>query len=138
MDFKILVVDDDDSIRDVIVASLDQLPCEISTANSVLTAIEAIENKEFDLVITDKNMPHQDNEKEGGMAILKHIKENSPSTEMMVMTGFATVESAIEALKLGAFDYLLKPFSVEYLIEKVKRLIEYRAFINPQKNNPGL
>jgi len=133
MSGKILVVDDEKENVILLIGVLGKFGYETESALDVETAIEMIKTGRFQLVITDKNMPGIEYRKEGGMDILKFIKENAPSMQVMMMTGYATVATAIEAMKLGAFDYLTKPFSIMDLKKKVDRVMEYRSFLNPDQ-----
>jgi YesN/AraC family two-component response regulator len=72
------------------------------------------------------------NNKEGGMTLLRYAKEHMPDTEVIMMTGYATVESAVEAMKLGAFDYITKPISLMDVRQKIDRILEYKHFINSE------
>ena len=83
--------------------------------------MEAINNADFDLVITDLKMPEA-----SGLDVLKHVREVSPNTLVIVTTAFGSVESAIEALRLGAQDYVIKPVIFEDLLSKVRHVMEYR------------
>lgn len=78
-------------------------------------------------------MPGTDGLDEGGMELLRHIRAKLIPSEVIIMTGFATLDTAIEAMRLGAFDYLLKPFSMQELKIKINRLLEYRRFLDPEK-----
>jgi DNA-binding NtrC family response regulator len=90
-----------------------------------------MESNDYDVMLIDKNMQGIDGNREGGLELLRHVRSQSLSTEVIMMTGYPTVQTAIEALKLGAFDYIPKPFSLEYLRLKISRLLKYRSFINP-------
>jgi len=77
-------------------------------------------------------MPDTGDDKEGGMRLLKYVKEHNPSIEAIMLTGYATVESAVEAMKLGAFDYVMKPVPLYELKEKIERILEYKRFISSE------
>ena len=85
---------------------------------------------DYNIVITDKNMPGKDGSDAGGMYVLKHAKKLLPAAEVIIMTGFATLDTAIEALRHGAFDYIKKPFQLEELKEIIDKIIEYKNFSN--------
>jgi len=91
-----------------------------------------MQKTEYDIILTDKNMPDSEGNMEGGMTLLKHAKEHMPSTEVIMITGYATVETAVEAMKFGAFDYIMKPIPLEELKEKIDRILEYRRFVNSE------
>lgn len=131
MEAKILVVDDDGMMRKMITASLQRFGYEVDAAEGVKPAMKMMKGSGYDILITDKNMPGLDGSKEGGMYLLKYAKKRVSGIEVIMMTGFATIETAIAAMKLGAFDYISKPFSIDDLNEKIVRILEYRSFLNP-------
>jgi len=131
MEVKILVVDDDEDSRNLIANVLNEFGYEVNTACDLKNAIKLLNDNKYEIVITDKNMPGKHENTEGGMDLLRFVKKDSPETEVIMVTGYATIETAIEAMKLGAFDYIHKPFSVKELKSKIKRLLEYKSFINP-------
>ena len=116
----ILVVDDESTILHMIEEALTSQGYECDTAQSVDIAVEMIKKKGYDIILADKNMPAE-NESSivGGLGLLEFVRFYDPSIEIIIMTGFATIESVIKALQLGAFDYLNKPFSIEELLEKI-------------------
>lgn len=105
---RILVVDDEDSIRTFLEIMLKKEGYEVSLADDGDKAIELFEKKSFDLVITDLQMARV-----GGIDLLKFVRQNYPQTLVMIITAYGTLESAVEAMKLGAYDYLTKPFKLE-------------------------
>ena len=107
---KILVVDDEQSMRDFLAILLTKEGHEVVTAKNGADAIKAVQAEIFDLVITDVKMPGAD-----GMEVLKSVKEISPETVVIMITAFATTETAVEAMKIGAYDYITKPFKVDEL-----------------------
>jgi DNA-binding response OmpR family regulator len=134
MGLKILVVDDDEAICKFLKTFLVQKSHEVDLALDVSSAIELLNTpgNEYDLVITDKNMPDLNGETEGGMDVLRHVTRKFPETQVIMITGYATIQTATEALKLGAFDYLTKPFSNDVLQEKIDRISEYKKYMNPK------
>lgn len=134
MKARILVVDDDPQIRDLLTTFLQRDGYEIETADTARGAITAMESSEFDIVLTDKNMPDGSVDVEAGMLVLQHVKEHAPATEVIMITGFATIETAIEAMKMGAFDYIMKPVPMDELRRKIERILEYKEFINSENN----
>ncbi|MCF6179304.1 MAG: response regulator, partial [Geopsychrobacter sp.] len=128
---SILVVDDEQGPRESLEAFLLDLDFQVETAIDVQTAIEHIRQNSFDIIITDKNMPNGEGQTdEAGIQVLKFAAENSPETQVIVTTGYANLENAIQAMKIGAFDYLIKPFSLDRLEEIIERILTYKAFIN--------
>ncbi len=115
---KILVVDDEKSMREVLEIFLRGEGYDVSTADGGEAGIEAIKKDIFDLVITDMKMPGV-----SGFDLLKTVKEIAPNTIVLIITAFGTTESAVEAIKLGAFDYIQKPFKMDDI-----RLVVRNAF----------
>ncbi len=133
MSLKLLVVDDSAVPRAQIANFLEETDYKIDMTESANAAIELINKNEYDIVITDKNMPGFDEDtNEGGMDLLKFIKKNKPEIEVLMMTGYATIETALEAMKIGAFDYIIKPFKKDELIDSIDRVKEYKTFLNPE------
>jgi DNA-binding NtrC family response regulator len=115
---NILVVDDEPDMRDALTAALQREGLCISTAANGVEALEKVHGQSFDLIITDVRMPRM-----GGLALLQELKRTSPAIPVIMMTGYGRIEDAVEAMKAGAFDYLLKPFSLEDLKAVVARAI---------------
>ena len=134
MKARILVVDDDPQIRDLLKTFLERDGYDIETADSAHSAIACLEIGDYDIVLTDKNMPDGTADVEAGMLVLKYVKEHAPSTEIIMITGFATIETAIEAMKMGAFDYIMKPVPMDELRTKIERILEYKEFLNSENN----
>ncbi len=114
---KILVVDDERNMRVALYEALTRKGYEVVVAENGRTALGLMEQNSPDLVITDIKMPEMD-----GIELLARIKGIAPQLPVIIITGFATVDTAVEAMKLGAFDYLLKPFPVEVIEEAVARV----------------
>lgn len=132
MKANILVVDDSDLSLKQVDKFLKKTGYDVSLAEGAPEAISLLEENPFDIVITDKNMPGLNSiSDEGGMELLKYLQMNYHDTEVIMMTGYASIETAIEAMKLGAFDYLVKPFTQQELLESIERLLSYKGFINP-------
>jgi len=130
---KILIVDDEEDVCKSIGEYLEQFGHCIDRAHSVEAALELMDFTDYEIVIADKNMPDKDGViEEGGISLLRYAKKRSPATEILMMTGYATIETAIEAMRLGAFDYLVKPFSIADLKTKIDRILEYKSFIDPE------
>lgn len=118
---KILIVDDERSMRDVLSIMLKRAGYEVTVAADGDEAIEQIGKEPFDLVITDLKMP-----KVGGLEVLKAAKKASSETVVLVITAFASTESAVEAMKCGAYDYLTKPFQVDEVQLIIRNALEKR------------
>lgn len=121
---RILVVDDDPVILRSAEKILLSQGYEVSTARDGASALRKIEEVPYDLVLTDLRMPDMD-----GIELLKKVKAFLPSTEVIIITGFGTIRSAVEALKYGAYDYLEKPFTPEGLINVVKSCLEKKRLL---------
>jgi DNA-binding NtrC family response regulator len=107
---RILVVDDELPICQNCVKILSKMECEVEYALNGYDALRMVEQKPFDVMITDLKMSSL-----GGMELLRRVKETHPDTVVIVITGYATVSSAVEVMKMGAFDYLPKPFTPDEL-----------------------
>jgi response regulator RpfG family c-di-GMP phosphodiesterase len=118
---RILVVDDEKLIRDVLADFLSLEGYVVETADNGASALTELDRIAYDMVISDLKMP-----KVGGIELLRSIAQNHPQTLTVIMTGFGTVETAIDAMKQGAYDYILKPFKVEEIVRIVQRGIEKR------------
>jgi two-component system response regulator PilR (NtrC family) len=116
---KILIVEDEKSMREVLRMLLEAEYYEVMTAKNGLEGLSQIDSDIYDLVITDMKMP-----KVNGFEVLKKIKEISPETIVIMITAFGTKESAIEAMKIGAYDYIHKPFNIDEIRLIVRKAIE--------------
>lgn len=108
MKSRILVVDDEESIREFLDIMLRKEGYEVTLAEDGARAIDLLKKKTFDLVISDLQMPQVT-----GMELLKHVKDNFPDLLFMMITAFGTTETAVEAMKFGAYDYITKPFKID-------------------------
>jgi len=119
--FDFLVVEDDQRMRELLKELLEREGYSVETAPDGGSAFELLQGKAFDIVITDLKMPDVD-----GTAVLEKAKELHPDALVIVITAYGTVESAVEAMKIGAYDYITKPFDPERLMLIIKRAAEYR------------
>jgi len=118
---NILVIDDDESIRLGCAQALTQEGYRVQPAEDGATGLRLAAEESFDLVLLDLKMPGI-----SGIQVLEKLKEDSPDTVVVVITGYATIESAVEAMRKGAYDYLPKPFTPEMLSTTVKRAMDHR------------
>ena len=132
MEQRILVADDEKDILEMLSDFMEGLGYQVDLADTVDTAFVLMKENDYDIFLTDKNMPDNEGNKEGGMRLLKYAKDNMPETEVIMITGYGTIESAVEAMKLGAFDYIKKPIPLDDLKEKIERILEYKRFINSE------
>lgn len=118
---KILVVDDEQSLREVLSIMLKRAGYAVTSATDGEEAVELLQKEIFDLVITDLRMPKVD-----GLEVLKAVKSTSPETVVLIITAFASADSAVEAMKQGAYDYLTKPFQVDEVQLIIRNALEKR------------
>lgn len=117
---RILIVDDDDSHRAMLKVNLSPIDYIISEAKDGIDAVKAVEEEFFDLILMDIRMA-----KMGGIEALKEIKRINPEIPVLIMTAYASVKTAVEALKSGAHDYLTKPLDIEELKIAIAKCLEY-------------
>lgn len=135
---KILIVDDEAIIRNFLAETLRRKNLDVVTADSGKKALAILKETTFDMVITDMKMPDYT-----GIDVLRKVKELSPSTMVVVITGFGSIENAVEAMRNGAFNYLIKPFSpdtIEALIDKASEhisLVEENKYLRQQISSGG-
>jgi len=108
---RILIVDDDETVRQSYLRSLESISCNIEAASDGEEALQTMEQKRFDVVLLDMRMPGQD-----GLSVLRTIKQKWPESEVVIITGYPTVDSAKEAVRLGAYDYVAKPVGPQDVI----------------------
>lgn len=123
---KILVVEDEELSRINLERALRKEGYEVKGVENGLLAVELLKKEKFDVVLTDLKMEFKD-----GMAVLKEAKELQPDIQVIIITGYATVESAVEAMRQGAYYYISKPFKLDVVKEIVKEAI-LRKFINSE------
>src|SRR6201985_2649891 len=116
---RILVVDDEEVIRDILADFLAMEGFEVRTAPDGAAALAELTQGHFDLVLSDLKMPNM-----GGIELLDSIAQHVPEVVTIIMTGFGTVETAIDAMKRGAYDYIMKPFKMEEVVHTVRRGLE--------------
>lgn len=123
---KILIIDDEVSLRQVLRIKLKRSQHHVAEASNGDEGLQILEQQEFDVVFTDLKMPG----KLDGLGVLEAIRERYPSTQVIVMTAFATMETAVKALKMGAYDYIQKPFqNIDELEAIVSKCLEKRALL---------
>ena len=117
----ILIVDDEEVIRKALVRLLSGEGYQVEAASDGFEAIEKVKEGGVDLVLTDLKMPEKD-----GIVLIREVKEVSPETACIIMTGFGTISSAVEAVKVGAYHYITKPFQLDDVLSLVARALEYK------------
>lgn len=120
--YKILFVDDDQQILSIVEQFLKRWGFDVTTESSGLRAIERVRADRYHVVFSDLIMPEV-----SGMELLKQIKEASPETEVIIVSGYGTIEAAIEAMKLGSYDFLQKPINFDRFKILIDRIIEKQA-----------
>ncbi len=118
---KILLIDDSPEILDNLSEHLASEGYDITTTSDGTSGISMIEKKFYDIILTDMKMPGAD-----GMEVLKYVKEHSPESICIILTGYGTIRNAVEAIKSGAFDYLTKPVMMDEIVITLNRALEYR------------
>jgi DNA-binding NtrC family response regulator len=141
MAFKVLIAEDEEITRKHLLRALQNEGYEVEGTGDGLDALGRIESDNYDILIADIKMPGMD-----GIELLRRVKEKSPDTEVIVITGFGSINSAVEAMKRGAYDYVPKPFDLDELILKVNKVCErkmlkkeniaLKTFLNIQKDIP--
>jgi len=133
-DVSVLVVDDEEVVLESCDRALVTQGYKVVKAQSVDKALESMAAQVFDVVIADLVMP-----KKGGMELLKIIRETYPQTQVLMITGYSSINTAVESIKLGAFDYLSKPFSPSELVLTVKKALEEKGrLISPYLSDQEL
>lgn len=120
---KILVVDDEEVVRLSHVRTLSGAHCNVEVVWDGKQALQIMEHHAFDVVLLDLRMPGMD-----GMSVLKAIKEHWPESEVIVITGYPAVESAKEAVKLGAYDYLAKPVGPDDIVNAANNAMLHKKW----------
>jgi DNA-binding NtrC family response regulator len=127
---RILIVDDETRMRQVLSLLLQRWTYRVETVGSAKEALEKLKDDDVDLVLTDLKMPGM-----GGSELLREIKKEHPQLPVIIMTAYGTVKSAVEAMKAGAYDYILKPFDNEDLRLTLERAADYHRLV---KDNTSL
>ncbi len=118
---RILIVDDDETVRRSYLRSLESISCNIEAASDGEQALQTMEAKPFDVVLLDMRMPGRD-----GLSVLRTIKQKWPESEVVIITGYPTVDSAKEAVRLGAYDYISKPVAPQDVINVTDSAITHK------------
>ena len=118
---SILIVDDEPLKRITLQIELTEAGYQVYETAEAKTALRVLASRPIDVVVTDLKMPGMD-----GLMFLEHVKRSCPDVPVILMTAFATVDTAVAAMKRGAFDYLTKPFTADVLLGKIEQLLSYR------------
>jgi two-component system, OmpR family, response regulator len=120
--FRILIVDDEADFLETILKRLKARKIEVSGVESGYKALDFLDDRDVDVIILDVKMPGMD-----GIETLREIKKRKPLVEVIMLTGHASVESGIQGMQLGAFDYVMKPVALDELLEKVRQAYERKV-----------
>jgi two-component system, OmpR family, response regulator len=121
-EFRVLLVDDEEDFRETLQKRLRNRKLQVECAENGYKALELLQAQDFDVVILDVKMPGMD-----GIETLKEIKIKKPNVEVIMLTGHASVESGIQGMQLGAFDYVMKPVPLDELLDKMRQAYERKA-----------
>ena len=119
---KVLVIDDEEDFLETIVKRLNRRGIDTTGVDSGEEALRVLKEQSFDVVILDVRMPGMD-----GIETLRELKKRAPLTEVIMLTGHGSIESGVQGMTLGAFDYVIKPADFEELFEKVNQAAERKA-----------
>ncbi len=119
---RILIVDDENDFREAIIKRLRARKFDADGADSGPKALEMLDARDFDVIILDVKMPGMD-----GIEALRQIKLRKPEVEVIMLTGHASVESGIQGMQLGAFDYVMKPVALEDLLDKIRQAYDRKV-----------
>jgi len=122
MHFKILIAEDEDITRKHLIYALKKEGYEVVGTSNGREALEQLEKEYFDILITDVKMPGM-----SGLELLKKTRERYQNIEVLIITGFGSIDAAVEAMKMGAYEYITKPFNLDELILKVKNIYERKT-----------
>ena len=121
---RVLIADDEENTAGILATELAQTPCHVTTVTDGDAALKALHGDEYDVLLLDLRMPHR-----GGLEVLEALRGSDSPPEVIILTGHASVESAIEAMKLGAYDYVIKPYNVRELALVVSKAYEKRQLL---------
>jgi two-component system, OmpR family, response regulator len=117
--FRVLVVDDEDDFRNTLIKRLESRKVPVTGAADGSEALVLLGDQDFDIVVLDVKMPGKD-----GIETLQEMKKLKPQTEVILLTGHASVEAGIQGMRLGAFDYIMKPTPLDELLDKMQQAFE--------------
>lgn len=130
---RVMVVDDEENIREVLSNYLESMNYSVDTAEDGQEALKKYKKGDFDLIISDLLMPNID-----GLELLKRIRELDKDVIFLMITGYPSIETAVDAIKKGAYDYITKPFHMEDVKLRIERAFEKRSLKERLKTVQGL
>lgn len=129
MSARILIIDDEPDMLDMLEMIItDKTPHEVVTTNNPLELPQLLANQVFNLVITDLKMPSMD-----GIEVIEAVKQHDPDIPVVMITAFGTIESAEEAVRKGAYDFITKPFRKEQILVAINRALEWQRMIKENR-----
>ena len=132
-EMSVLLVDDEKDFLEVLTKRLRKRKLRLVAANSGAEAIRAVQDTPIDVVVLDMRMPQMD-----GLQTLREIKRINPGVEVIMLTGHANVETAVEGMELGAFDYLIKPVDIDELLYKLQDAFKKKAIGEHSSGKTGV
>jgi DNA-binding NtrC family response regulator len=132
-EMSVLLVDDEKDFLEVLTKRLRKRKLRLVAANSGAEAIRTVQDTPIDVVVLDMRMPQMD-----GLQTLREIKQINPGVEVIMLTGHANVETAVEGMELGAFDYLIKPVDIDELLYKLQDAFKKKAISEHSSGKTGL
>jgi two-component system response regulator PilR (NtrC family) len=130
---RVMVVDDEENIREVLSNYLESMNYSVDTAEDGQQALQNYKKGDFDLIISDLLMPNID-----GLELLKRVREIDKDVIFLMITGYPSIETAVDAIKKGAYDYITKPFHMEDVKLRIERAFEKRSLKERLKTVQGL
>jgi DNA-binding NtrC family response regulator len=129
---NILIVEDDEIFLKPLIKNIERTGYRVATISNGKGALNLLREEDFDLIITDKKLPDMD-----GVEFVRHLKAENPDSAVIMMTAFGTIESAVEVMKLGAEDYIVKPFTNEEILMAVEKALKWQelSFVNKYQIN---
>ncbi|MDQ7783130.1 MAG: diguanylate cyclase [Desulfomonilaceae bacterium] len=125
---RVLVVDDDPMVREVVVLAIEAMGYEVDACGNGVEALEKNEKRHFDLIVTDMRLPGLD-----GLSLIEKLRGGPADTDVIVMTGYGSIENAVQCMKAGALEYLIKPFTPDQIQVAVRKSLEHRELIRRAK-----
>ncbi|MCL5021705.1 MAG: response regulator [Bacteroidetes bacterium] len=126
--FSALVVDDEKNVSDLLKLQLDEVGFSVDVANDGAAGINRIQSKRYDVILLDLKMPRIN-----GLEVLKFSKDNQPDAQVLILTGYGDIKTAVDTIKMGAFDFITKPYNFDELLVSVKNALEMRRLIVDNK-----
>jgi len=133
MGIKVLLVDDEEEFTEILSERMKTRGFDVDVTNSGLNALEKVNEKSYDVIVLDLYMPGMD-----GIDTLKHLVEQNPDLQIIFLTGQATLEKGIEAVKLGAVDFMEKPVDIDILIAKINDAKSEKDILSEKKTKKDI